>query len=247
MAEFPALPLWTDSYLADTRHLSTLEHGAYVLLLMEAWRRPTCSLPDNEAVLARLAGLSEAEWEGIRGNVMAFWTRDGRSRTWTQKRLTKQREFTAKHSKSQSEKAAKRWDKTRKGNAAALPDGCRGDASISISSSVSKDTGAGAPVEDPVKALIDTGIALLGAAGIPANRARSIIGKWRKDHGDAPTLAAIVAARDHGVTQPVEWISGRFRSATAEEDEAAAIRRATVERYKRLVGPPMLAVKGRMS
>lgn len=105
-------------------------------------------------------------------------------------------------------------------------------------SSVSNDTGAEAPIEDPVKALIDTGISLLGAAGIPASRARSIIGKWRSDHGDAPTLAAIIAARDHGVTQPVEWISGRFRSTKAGEDEAAAIRRATVERYKRLEGPP---------
>ena len=58
MAEFPALALWTDAYLADTRHLSTLEHGAYLLLMMEAWRRPHCDLPDDDRVLARLAGLT---------------------------------------------------------------------------------------------------------------------------------------------------------------------------------------------
>lgn len=39
MAEFPALPLWTDAYLADTAHLSYEEHGLYFHILMTMWRR----------------------------------------------------------------------------------------------------------------------------------------------------------------------------------------------------------------
>ena len=62
MAEFPHLPLFTDAYLADTRHLTTEEHGAYLLLMMEAWRRPECSLPDDDRLLARLCGLSIERW-----------------------------------------------------------------------------------------------------------------------------------------------------------------------------------------
>lgn len=233
MAEFPALPLWTDAYLADTRHLSTLEHGAYLLLLIEAWRRPSCSLPEHDATLARLAGLTLEEWASVRDTVMAFWKYDGRSKTWTQKRLVKQRDFTEKQSQLQRDKAAKRWKKKKNDDAAAMPEACPSDASISISnSSVSKDTGAEAPI-DPVKELFDAGVALLTSTGTSPSQARSLIGKWRKEQGEAAVLAAIVAARDHGVSSPVEWISARFRGASAQEDEVAAIRRATIERYKR--------------
>lgn len=90
MAEFPALPLWTDAYLADTRHLTTHEHGAYLLLLMEAWRHPDCSLPDNDRVLARLTCMNPGRWARCKDTVLAFFELgdDGR---WRQKRLTKER------------------------------------------------------------------------------------------------------------------------------------------------------------
>lgn len=74
MAEFPALTLWTDAYLSDTRHLSTLEHGAYLLLLMEAWRRPYNVLPGDDTTLARLAGLTLAEWLAIRDVIIDRWS-----------------------------------------------------------------------------------------------------------------------------------------------------------------------------
>jgi len=128
MAEFPALPLWTDAYLADTRHLSTLEHGAYLLLLMEAWRRPHCDLPDDDKLLARLAGLGADEWAAIAPVVMDLWTRDGRRKTWTQKRLKKERDYVGLKSQSQRDKAAKRWQKTEIDDATALPNACRTDA-----------------------------------------------------------------------------------------------------------------------
>lgn len=123
MAQFPALPLWTDAYLADTRHLSAEQHGVYLLLLMEAWRRPACSLPDDDEMLARLACMSTERWAFNRDIVMAFWKFDGRKKEWTQSRLTDERSYVVQKSRSQRDKAASRWKRDKKGDAAAMPEG----------------------------------------------------------------------------------------------------------------------------
>lgn len=74
MAEFPALPLWTDAFLSDTMHLDATETGAYLLLLMTAWRRPNNDLPDDDVQLRRFARCTPAQWLRIKPRVMAFWT-----------------------------------------------------------------------------------------------------------------------------------------------------------------------------
>src|SRR6266550_8875697 len=107
MAQFPALPLWTDAYLGDTRHLKQAEHGAYLLLLMSAWREPDCSLPDDDRLLARYAGCDLRTWRHQKPAIMAFWNLhdDGR---WRQKRLTAERQYVVNLS-------TKRADAGRKG------------------------------------------------------------------------------------------------------------------------------------
>ena len=85
MAEFPALPLWTDAYLGDTTHLTTIEHGAYLLLLMTAWRTRDCRLPDDDRLLARYARLDARQWKRIRPIIEQFFRIE--SGFWTQGRL----------------------------------------------------------------------------------------------------------------------------------------------------------------
>lgn len=93
MTEFPSLPLFTDAYLADTRHLTAQEHGAYLLLLMMAWRSPDCRLPDDDAKLAKWASVDARTWSRIKPTIMEFWTPE--SGTWTQRRLAKEREYVS--------------------------------------------------------------------------------------------------------------------------------------------------------
>lgn len=103
----PAIPLFTDAYLADTRHLSLEEHGAYLQLLMVAWRSPDCSLPDDDKRLARVLGITPAKWAKLKETVMAFW--DNANGHWTQKRLTKERKFVDEKRAAQRANAETKW------------------------------------------------------------------------------------------------------------------------------------------
>lgn len=126
MSRLPYLPLWTDDYLGDTGHLNAAEHGAYLLLLMEAWRRPKCDLPDDDALLARFARMTPEAWAAAKPIVMAFWKRNGRSRTWAQNRLAIERDRVTAKKAIQSDNAAKGWKGKKKDDATALPRQCRG-------------------------------------------------------------------------------------------------------------------------
>lgn len=68
------IPLFVDSYLADTTHLTTEQHGAYLLLMMAAWRSPDCTLLHDDTRLARLAGVTPARWKVIGPAILEMWT-----------------------------------------------------------------------------------------------------------------------------------------------------------------------------
>jgi uncharacterized protein YdaU (DUF1376 family) len=73
MAEFPKFPLWTDAYLGDTHHLTTIEHGAYLLLLITMWRSKTRMLPDDDRQLANFTHLKLKQWQRIRPRLIGFF------------------------------------------------------------------------------------------------------------------------------------------------------------------------------
>lgn len=101
MAEFPALPLWTDAYLGDTTHLSTFEHGAYMLLLIVSWRSPGCCLPDDDAMLSRYTRMTRDKWRKVRPIMEPFFRIGGGF--WTQARLQDELQHLQSRRKQQSE------------------------------------------------------------------------------------------------------------------------------------------------
>jgi uncharacterized protein YdaU (DUF1376 family) len=74
------MPLYVGDYLRDTRDLNTLQHGAYLLLIMHYWQHD--ALPTDDARLAAITGLSVAQWRRIREPVQAKFA-DG----WRHKRI----------------------------------------------------------------------------------------------------------------------------------------------------------------
>ena len=67
----PWMPFYVGDYLADTSHLTTIEHGAYLLLIMHYWR--VGSLPTDERQLQRITRMTRREWTEARENVLGFF------------------------------------------------------------------------------------------------------------------------------------------------------------------------------
>jgi uncharacterized protein YdaU (DUF1376 family) len=108
MAQFPALPFWTDAYLADTGHLTTLEHGAYMLLLMAMWRSGG-TLPKNDKRLARFAKLTTPQWNRIKPIILEFMTVSDDGQSVTQGRLRDELQYVRDHSTKQAKNSRQRW------------------------------------------------------------------------------------------------------------------------------------------
>jgi len=77
MTKAPYMKFWVTDYLGDAGHLSTIEHGAYLRLLIEAWKTSTCSLPADAAWIKRRLRISDEEFEQVFRPVIAeFWTEE---------------------------------------------------------------------------------------------------------------------------------------------------------------------------
>jgi uncharacterized protein YdaU (DUF1376 family) len=79
----PWMPLYVADYLAGTSHLSTVEHGAYMLMIMHYWQKG--GLPADEAKLARICRMSASEWDRARPTLADMFTAG-----WRHERIDKE-------------------------------------------------------------------------------------------------------------------------------------------------------------
>jgi uncharacterized protein YdaU (DUF1376 family) len=114
------MPFYVGDYLSATGRLTTEQHGAYLLILLDYWKNG--SPPNDDAVLAALARLSPSAWRKAKPALLGFF--DVRDGLLIQKRVEKERERTAnvteERSKAGKAGAAKRWGEPKQANGKAI-------------------------------------------------------------------------------------------------------------------------------
>jgi uncharacterized protein YdaU (DUF1376 family) len=76
----PWMPFYVGDYLADTSHLTTAEHGAYILLICHYWRNG--GLPAKDEQRRRISKMTVEEWAASRDTIAEFFDAD-----WKHKRI----------------------------------------------------------------------------------------------------------------------------------------------------------------
>lgn len=169
------MPFYVGDYLGDTQRLTTEQHGAYLLLILDYWRNGPA--PDDDAVLQQITKLERAAWKRHRPALARmFQIEDGQ---WRHKRIDRELEAAAANAERRSSKAKKaaeaRWGNTdaqpeqpsrdTASNAPSMPDAMLGECPPpSPSPSPNGDT-----VVDDACARLDVGAAtaeLCRVAGI---------------------------------------------------------------------------------
>lgn len=103
------MPFYVGDYLSATSRLTTEQHGAYFLILIDYWKNGPP--PNDDVVLAQIARLPVASWRKARPALIAFFDiRDGHL---IQKRVEKERAkasgITGERSKAGKAGAAGKW------------------------------------------------------------------------------------------------------------------------------------------
>jgi len=218
VAEFPALPLWTDAYLGDTTHLSTFEHGAYMLLLIVSWRSAGCRVADDDALLARYTKMTRDKWRKVRPILEPFFRIE--NGFWHQARL--QNELQHLQSRRDQQVAA--------GNASA------------IAKSLKRGKRSQTPVDDPLQRNgNETSTPIPYPLTLDKSNAKSadpdqvfwanakaflapetkgdpgkLVGAWCRDHGKEAVAQAITRAQLERPVQRVPFIVGCLKQLEAD-------------------------------
>ncbi|HEU4805185.1 MAG TPA: DUF1376 domain-containing protein [Nitrobacter sp.] len=217
--------------LAGFMSLTLEERGAYQTLLDMMYDRGG-PLLDNDRLLAGYMQVSIRKWRSLRAELIAkgkiFITPDGQL---FNSRVKKELENVAKTSRKLSESGAKggrtRAENEKKdsenndGSQASLKEGSSEAQAIPDTRYQKKSSdpkgSAAKPLADPAKALFDLGVSLLMAASYSEERARSLVGKWRKQVGDERLRLILMAAFDK--TDPIAWVERSVENGEAETNE----------------------------
>lgn len=211
------IAFYPSDWLAGTRGLSDAETGVYITLIARMYEMAGPIERDDNR-LARLCGsksknsfVKALEYLISEGKIV-----EGENGLFNE-RVQKEIQNTTKKSDKAAAAAKARWDKKPNKNNGAdnadaspehMPQQCHPEPEPEYSV-----TNVTAQV-DFTKEVFDRGVDFLSKYGTHKQRARALIGKWRKEAGDTETFNALRDANREGVTEPVSWITARLKPST---------------------------------
>lgn len=144
----------------------------------------------------------QAIFDAMKGKVMAA---DGSLLGW-QKRQPKREDSSAAR--------AKAWREERKRTQTNANERPETETEINT---LAKANGA-AKAADPEKVMFDQGIAFLGTAGVTENKARPLLGRWKRDFGAPDVISALGAAKREGAIEPISFIEAALKARVRTHD-----------------------------
>jgi len=122
MAAKPYMPFYTKDYMEDTSRLSTEEHGAYLLLIIDYWHTEK-PLPDDLKKLSLIAKMAPKRFKKVFANLKLFFSK--KEGHFYHKRIEQElKDYKEKalNRASQAKKAAEtRWGSDAQSNAPSMP------------------------------------------------------------------------------------------------------------------------------
>lgn len=213
-------PFYVSDYLRDTRHLTTEQHGAYLLLLMDCWSKRG-PLPDNDAALATIVGRPVRAWRQMRPVIEPYFTvSDGQ---WVSPRMMREIERSKEISEKRKE-AGKRGGRPSNSGGKSKANGLQvgsqtglqtetharvaSPSPSEIQGSVSNETGASAPTDPDKKAWREAVDVLTAGKRMSEANARKFFGQLlsRNKLQAKDLLPALAQCVANGTEDPAAYV-----------------------------------------
>ncbi len=233
---------YADEWLAGTAMLDAAERGVYVTICSLIYSKGGSITRDKK--LAAICGCHGNAFNRIIARLSAAGKIIEKDSEISVKRCEKELEKARIRLGNSKENGQKGGRPPNKNNKIAKPAGSADEkltrASFNHQPTTIEDSEANASAvetsspADPVKDLWDRGLKLLINAGVQATKARPLIGKWRREFGDAAVMAAIAAAETEVASEPIGFLSACLANSRAANGVNGLGRKtAATERFER--------------